>query len=391
MASHAGVLAGITVLDLTQVLAGPFCTMLLADHGANVIKIEPPSGDVTRGLGPFFADDVERRHGGYFHSVNRNKRSVVLDLKTARDQAIFRDLAAAADVVVENFRAGVMERLGLAWETLQARNPRLVYGALRGFGDPRTGASPYGDWPAFDIVAQAMSGFMSITGPGTPMKAGPGIGDILPGVMCAFGIVCAVRHAERSGRGQFLDVAMYDAMLALCERIVYQHSVLGEVPRPAGNDHPLVCPFSIYPAADGWIAIACALDAQWQELARIIGRRDLLEDPTLATNSERVRNAARLREAIAAWTATRGKQELAGVLGGRIPFGPVNDVADVFADPHVAARGMLASLALPDLAAQLKVAGVPIHFADTPGAVRGPGPALGEHTDAVLHEFGIAR
>jgi crotonobetainyl-CoA:carnitine CoA-transferase CaiB-like acyl-CoA transferase len=384
-------LAGLTVLDLTQVLAGPFCTMLLADHGANVIKIEPPSGDVTRGLGPYFAGDVERRNGGYFHSVNRNKRSAVLDLKTARDQAIFRELAAAADVVVENFRAGVMERLGLAWETLQARNPRLVYCALRGFGDPRTGASPYSDWPAFDIVAQAMSGFMSITGPGAPMKAGPGIGDILPGIMCAFGIVCAVRHSEHTGRGQFLDVAMYDAMLALCERIVYQHSVLGVVPGPEGNHHPLVCPFSIYPAADGWIAIACALDAQWQELARIIGRRDLLDDPALGTNPERVRAAARLREAIAAWTSTRSKQELSRVLGGRVPFGPVNDVADVFADPHVAARGMLAGLAIPGLEATLKVAGVPVHFADTPGAVRAPGPALGEHTDAVLREFGIAR
>ena len=190
-----GALEGIRVLDLTQVLAGPFCTMLLADHGADVIKIEAPQGDLTRSIGPFLADDTARRYSGYYQSVNRNKRGMVLDLKSERDRARFLAMVERVDVVAENFRVGVMDRLGLGYETLRARNPRLVYAAIRGFGDPRTGASPYAEWPAFDIVAQAMGGFLGITGPGVPMKAGPGIGDIVPGMLCAFGILAAVRHA----------------------------------------------------------------------------------------------------------------------------------------------------------------------------------------------------
>lgn len=384
-----GVLDGVKVIDLTQMLAGPYATMLLADHGADVVKIEPPGGDMSRALGPFFPEDRDRRQGGYFHSINRNKRSVVLDLKDAGDRDVFRALAAKADVVVENYRVGVMERLGLSWETLHAANPRLVYAALRGFGDPRTGESPYATWPAFDIVAQAMGGFMSITGPGTPMKAGPGIGDIIPGILCAFGIVAAVRHAERTGEGQFLDVAMYDTMLAVCERIVYQQSMAGVVPRAEGNDHPLACPFSIYPATDGWVAIACPLDAQWVLLARLIGRDDLAGDPRLSANLDRVRHVDEVREALSAWTSTRTKLEIAAVLGGQVPFGPVNDVTDVIADPHIAARDMLASVELPGVGRETLLAGTPLHFTATPGGVRAPGPELGAHTAEVLGEYGL--
>ena len=384
-----GVLDGVVVLDLTQVLAGPYCTMLLADHGADVIKIEPPGGDVARTLGLYFDNDRARRHGGYFHSVNRNKRSMVLDLKRPADSAVFRQLARQADVVVENYRVGVMERLGLSYESLRADNPRLVYAAVRGFGDPRTGHSPYAEWPAFDIVAQAMSGFMSITGPGTPMKAGPGVGDIVPGLMCAFGVVAAVRHAERTGVGQFLDVAMYDALLSICERLVHQHAVTGIVPRPTGNDHPLVSPFSIYPARDGWVAIACPLEAQWQQLATLIGRDDLGRDPGLQTNADRVRAGTVIRDAITAWTSVRRKREIAAQLGGRVPTGPVNDVTDIFADPHVAARAMIAEIDIAELGRTMQIAGVPVHFSATPGAVRSAGPDLGAHTAEVLRQFGV--
>jgi crotonobetainyl-CoA:carnitine CoA-transferase CaiB-like acyl-CoA transferase len=387
----SGVLEGVVVLDLTQVLAGPFCTMMLADHGADVIKIEPPEGDISRGLGPFYAHDAARQHGGYFHSVNRNKRSIVLDLKNDKDRTIFLDLAAKADVVVENFRTGVMDRLGFSYETLAARNPRLVYAAIRGFGDPRTGESPYASWPAFDIVAQAMSGFMSITGPGRPMKAGPGIGDIVPGIMLAFGIVAALRHAERSGQGQFLDVAMYDAMLSICERIVHQHSVTGLIPTSDGNHHPIVCPFSIFEASDGWVAIACTLESQWVELAHIMGRADLLEDPRLTTNPLRVQHVDIVAAAISQWASRLTRRQVAECLGGRVPFGPVNNVADIMADPHIAARGMIAEVELPELARTLSVAGVPVHFAATPGTVRQAGPKLGEHTGEVMTAFGIAR
>ena len=386
-----GVLDGMVVLDLTQVLAGPYCTMLLADHGADVIKIEPPGGDVSRGLGMYHASDTEKRHGGYFHSINRNKRSIVLDLKDPRDVETFRAMARKADVVVENYRVGVMERLGLSYESLRAENPRLVYAAVRGFGDPRTGRSPYAEWPAFDIIAQAMGGFMSITGPapGMHLKSGPGIGDIVPGIMCAFGVVAAVRLAERRGQGQFLDVAMYDAILAICERIVHQHSVSGMVPQAEGNEHPLVNPFSIYPVTDGWIAIGCPIEAQWRSLAKLIERDDLLADPTLQSNSDRVNQRERVRVAIEAWTSTRSKVEVAAVLGGHVPCGPVNDVTDIFSDPHIAAREMIAEVEIAEIGQRLQVAGVPVHFADTPGAVRMAGPGLDAHRAEILQQFGL--
>ncbi|MBI4693270.1 MAG: CoA transferase [Gammaproteobacteria bacterium] len=384
-----GALEGIRVLDLTQVLAGPFCTMLLADHGADVIKIEAPQGDLTRSIGPFLADDTARRYSGYYQSVNRNKRGIVLDLKTGRDRARFLAMVEGVDVVAENFRVGVMDRLGLGYETLCARNPRLVYAAIRGFGDPRTGASPYAEWPAFDIVAQAMGGFLGITGPGVPMKAGPGIGDLVPGMLCAFGILAAVRHAERTGEGQFLDVAMYDAMLALCERIVFQHAFTGVVPTPEGNDHPMACPYSVVEAADGWIAIACPQDPEWRALCAAMERPELAADPRYASNASRLAHAGEVMAIVRDWTVRHTKAELAVRLGGRVPYGPANDVAEIFADPHVAARGMLASLELPGCAPGAVVANTPIHFTATPGGVRTRAPTLGEHTAEVLREFGL--
>ncbi len=387
-----GALEGVVVLDLTQMLAGPFCTMLLADHGADVIKIEPPQGDISRAFGPFLPDDTAREHGGYFHSINRNKRSVVLDLKQADDRETLLELVREADVLVENFRAGVMERLGLSYESLAVLNPRLVYATIRGFGDQRSGASPHADWPAFDIVAQAMSGFMSMTGPrGTPMKSGPGIGDLVPGIMCAFGIVAAVRHAEKTGQGQFVDVAMYDAMLAICERSVYRWAFAGDVSQPEGNDHPLVNPFSIYQAADGWMAIGCPTQAQWLKLLEVIGQPELAEDPRFGSNEQRVAHADALRDIITSWTSTRTKRELAEKLGGQVPAGPVNDITDVVADPHIAARGMLPRIEIPGLGRQVAITGVPVHLSATPGGVRTAGPGLGQHNTEVFEQFGITR
>ena len=205
-----GILKGIRVLDLSRMLSGPYCTMMLADHGAEVIKIEAPGGDTSRGNGPFRDDDPGHDWAGYFVSLNRSKKSVMLDLKSPQGKAAFRTLVRSADVVVENFRPGVMERLDLAYESLAEINPRLVYAAIRGFGDPRSGASPYGLWPSYDVVAQAMGGLISITGPDarTPIKTGPGIGDIFAGMMMSFGILAALRAAEATGRGQFVDVAM---------------------------------------------------------------------------------------------------------------------------------------------------------------------------------------
>jgi crotonobetainyl-CoA:carnitine CoA-transferase CaiB-like acyl-CoA transferase len=386
----SGVLEGVVVLDLTQMLAGPYCTMMLADHGADVIKIEPPHGDMSRSLGPFCSADVNQTEGGYFHSINRNKRSIVLDLKNPHDIEVFLALVRKADVVVENFRHGVMDRLGLSYEVLAKENPALVYATIRGFGDQRGGESPLIEWPAFDIVAQAMSGFMSMTGPrNEPTKAGPGIGDLVPGLMCAFGIVAGVRHAERTGIGQFVDVAMYDAMLSICERMVYRYSFGDAVSTGEGNDHPMVNPFSIFACADGWMAIGCPLDAQWQELLRVMGREDLNDTAGFRTNTERVENASTMREVITTWTAGMTKQELIDQLAGRVPCGPVNDVVDIFNDPHVAAREMLPEVELPGLNQRARIAGVPVRFSATPGGVHSAGPALGIHTAEVFEQFGL--
>ena len=386
----AGPLADLTILDLTQGLAGPYCTMLLADLGARVVKVEPPGGDGTRRTGPFAPDDRLRAFGGYFQSVNRGKESVVLDLQKHEGREAFLRLVPRAQVLVENFRAGVMERLGLDYETLRAVNPRLVYAAIRGFGDPRTGKSPYADWPAYDVVAQAMGGIMSMTGPdpGTPVKVGPGVGDILPAIFLALGIVGAVRYAERTGRGQFLDVAMYDAVLAVCERIVYQYSYTGQVPRPEGNGHPLLCPFDLFPTRDGWVAIAAPRDHLWRKLCAIMGRPGLGEDPRFATNEERVRRAPEVRRIIAEWTSVRTKAEVVAALGGAVPCGPLNDARDILVDPHVAARGMVVWLEHPGCAGPKAVAGPPIKLTETPAAVRDRAPLLGEHTRRVLTEAG---
>ena len=388
--SAAGVLEGIVVVDLTQMLAGPYCTMLLADHGADVIKVEPPHGDMSRAMGPFLAEDLEQQQGGYFHSINRNKRSIVLDLKTEAGKNKLRGLVSSADVLVENFRHGVMERMGLAYESLREVNPALVYCAIRGFGDARTGESPYVDRPAFDIVAQAMGGFMSMTGPPElPTKAGAGIGDIVPGIMAAFGIVAGVRYAEINGKGQFLDVAMYDAMLAISERIVYRYSFTGDISHGEGNEHPLVCPFSVYASRDGWMAIGCPLDQQWNDLLTAMNMEHLKADSRFLDNRSRVANAQEVRKIITEWTSQYTKRELSEILGGKVPAGPVNDVVDIVEDSHVKKRNMLSPLELGGLVEQPYVAGVPVHFAETPGAVRSAGPRLGEHNEEVFREFGI--
>lgn len=389
-ATGFGALDGIRVIDLTQMLAGPFCTQLLADQGAEVIKIEPLEGDNTRTSGPFHADDRLRAFGGYYASVNRNKRSIAIDLKTEDGKKILLDLIASSDILVENYRAGVMDRLGLGYETLRAHNPRLVYGAIRGFGDPRTGASPYADWPAFDVVAQAMGGLMQITGPDrdTPIKVGPGVGDLMPAAMCAFGIVAAVVRAQKTGRGQFVDVSMVDSVLSLCERIVHQHAFQNVVPHPEGNRHPLIAPFGLFRAADGWVTIACHTDAWWALLCRLIGRGDLIDDPRTATSPARVAHRDLVYDEIGAFTATKTKAELLALLGGKVPFGPVYDVADIVADPHFKARDMVVALPHPGLDRQIAVAGIPIKMTETPGAVRRHAPLLGQDTDAILAELG---
>jgi crotonobetainyl-CoA:carnitine CoA-transferase CaiB-like acyl-CoA transferase len=380
-----GPLDGVKVVDLTHALAGPYTTMLLADLGADVLKVEAPEGDLSRRAGPFHAEDSTRAFGGYFQSVNRGKRSIVLDLKTAQDAAAFRQIAGEADVLVENFSAGVMERLGLSYESLRTDNPRLIYAAVRGFGDARSGTSPYQGWPAFDVVVQAMAGIMGITGTedGTPMKVGPGVGDIFPGALLALGITSALYEARSTGLGQFVDVAMYDAVLALCERIVYQHSYTGIVPKPEGNRHPVWSPYDVLPATDGWVTIAAPSDVRWRTLCELIGRPDLAADPSLATNMQRIARRQEIFELLASWTRTKSKDEVLAQLGGRVPVGAVRDAAEISADPHVAARGMIIELEQPGTDRTLGVAGQPMKFSRTPATPHTRAPLLDEHGPTV--------
>lgn len=388
----SGALEGLRVLDLTQMLAGPFCTMMLADQGADVIKIEPLEGDGTRHMGPFHPDDQLRAFGGYFQSVNRNKASLALDLKRPEGQEVFLALVDGAQVVVENYRAGVMERLGLAYQKLRQRNPRIVYASIRGFGDPQTGASPYGDWPAFDVVAQAMGGIMAITGADghTPTKIGPGVGDTIPAVMAAFGIMAAAWRAQRTGTGQYVDVAMVDAVLSVCERMLHQYTYGGRVSGPEGNRHPFLAPFGLLPAKDGLIALACHKDEFWVTLCRLIGREDLIADPRFDSRQQRAANQNAVYAEIGAYTVQHSRRELAAVLGGRVPFGPVYDVTDIVTDPHFRARDMVVHLDHPGLDQKLAIAGVPIRLSDTPGGIRRRAPLLGEHTDEVLRGLGFS-
>jgi crotonobetainyl-CoA:carnitine CoA-transferase CaiB-like acyl-CoA transferase len=386
-----GSLSDLRVIDLSQMLAGPFATMMLADHGVTVIKVEPPAGDITRSFGPYREGDREQLLGGYFQSLCRNKESVVLDLKSEAGRAAFRALVRNADAVVENFRAGVMDRLGLSFESLRAINPRLVYGTLRGFGDPRTGASSYREWPAFDVVAQAMGGIAAITGPDseTPTKVGPGIGDIIPGMFLAFGVLAAIHNARRTGRGQFVDVAMTDAILAICERAVVQNSVRGLVPGPEGNHHPYLCPFGFYPAKDGPVAIAATNDEFFAVLCHALGLPELLDDDQFATSALRGANRLALIPLIGAGTVRFTKAELGASLGGAIPFGPVMNIAEAVADQHFAVREMFVEVEQPGSSA-IRIAGTPVKMTETPGGVRRRSPLLGEHSALRLTEAGFS-
>ncbi len=385
-----GILKGVRVLDLSRMLSGPYCTMMLADHGAEVIKIEAPTGDTSRGNGPYREDDPEQDWAGYFISLNRSKKSVVLNLKTAEGKSGFRALAASANVVVENFRPGVMERLGLDYESLAKENPALVYGAIRGFGDPRSGESPYANWPSYDVVAQAMGGLMAITGPDaeTPTKVGPGIGDIFSGLMMSFGIIAALRQAEATGVGQFVDVAMYDAIISLCERSVYLHDFLGIAPTPDGNGHPFLAPFGLFPASDGNVALGIVDDAFWRALAGAMKLKSLVENPKFATRAARAENANELNAIVAQWTKDFTKVQLTDKLGGIVPFGPMNTAADIRSDPHVTKRRMLADVPHPNSDQKpWIVAANPLKFsaARTPAPVTPP--RLGEHTEQYLSEM----
>ena len=397
---RTGPLRDLTMIDCTIALAGPFGTALLADLGANVIKVEPPQGDGSRPQPPLPPDYANVGaeapagvdYGGYFASINRNKRSIVLNLKEPADREALLKLCEQADAVIENMRAGVMDRLGLGYEVIAARNPAIVYGAIRGFGDPRTGESPYAGWPAYDIVAQAMSGFAHITGPaeaGGGFPAGVSVGDIYPGTLMALGVVSAVLHAKQTGQGQFVDVAMYDAMVALTETVIANYGFEERALSARGRHHPNLMPFGIYPASDGMVALACPGPKHWERLCEAMARPDLVSDARCRNTFVRRRNQAFVEAQLSAWTSGRTKAEIMARLGGQIPCGPVNTAEDLFADPHLAARQMITRFQLPGDNPEVAITGTPIKFTATPAGFYRPPPRLDEHRMEVRAEFDL--
>ncbi|MFC1610964.1 CaiB/BaiF CoA transferase family protein [Myxococcota bacterium] len=374
-------LEDILVVDLTRVLAGPLCTMVLGDLGAEVIKIERPDrGDDARGFDPFVRDE-----SAYFMSLNRGKKSLTLDLKHPQGREILTKLAAQADVLVENFTPGVMSRLGLGYEDLHPHNPRLVYASCSGFG--QTG--PYRNRPAYDLIIQGMGGLMSITGfdAAHPTKVGTSIADILAGLFTCIGILTALHHRQASGRGQHVDVAMLDAVVASLEAAVARHSASGEVPTPIGNRHPSISPFATLKTADGFVNVACGNDELWRRLCTVLRLDQVRRDPRFSSNSSRVSNWSALEPLLQQATRQRPTDEwLTALQEAGVPAGPINDVAALFSDPQVAARQMLVDLVHPT-AGKLQMAGAPIKLSETPGEVSTAAPTLGADTDEVLQRI----
>ncbi len=380
----AGPLAGITVIDLTRALAGPYGTMLLGELGARIVKVEPPGGDPAREIGPHVAGQSV-----YFMSLNRGKESIVLDLKDAADRRIFEAMVRRADVLYENYRAGTMEKLGYGWDVLKGLNPRLVYAATSGFG--QTG--PYSHRPAYDMVVQAMGGIVSITGQpgGPPTRVGTSIGDIAAGLFTALGVASALQHRARTGEGMTVDVAMLDSQVALLENAVARYGATGIAPGPLGARHPSVAPFDAFRTADGHIVVAAGHGAMFARFAEAVGRPHWAADARFATLADRLANVDALKAEIESVLETAPTDRWHRLLeAAGIPCGPINAVPDLFENVHIAERNMIISIDDPD-AGTMRLAGQPIKmsaYADPTN--RTPMPRLNEHGDRLRAEFGEA-
>lgn len=373
-----GLLDGVRVLDFTRVLAGPYAAMVLADLGAQVIKVELPSaGDEARGFGPF-----QQGESAYFTSVNRGKKSLTLDLRTPRGQELARHLAGKCQVLIENFRPGSMARFGLGWEELHRLHPSLVYASISGFG--QTG--PYALRPAYDVVIQAMSGLASITGhPGMPpVRVGSSVADLSAALFGVIGILAALARARQTGEGQQVDIAMLDCQVALLENALARYFVTGEVPSPLGSRHPAITPFQFFETASGHVVVAAGNDPLWKKLCQALGLPGLAGDPRFATNALRTRHHDQLEAALAPALKKQDTAHWLRVLEeAGVPCGPINDIAQVAADPQVQARGMISRQQHPR-AGEVVVPASPLKFSDTPVELGTPAPLLGQHTEEVL-------
>ena len=383
-------LAGLKVVELARILAGPWAGQVLADLGADVVKVERPgAGDDTREWGPPYARDATGRdttEAAYYLAVNRNKRSVAIDLAQAEGQALVRRLAAQSDVVVENYKVGQLARYNLDYPSLRREKPDLVYCSVTGFG--QTG--PYAPRPGYDFIIQGIGGFMSVTGErddlpgGGPQKAGVAIADLFTGAHATIAILAALAHRDRTGEGQHLDIALLDVQVAMMANMASNYLCSGEAPKRWGNAHPNIVPYQVFQASDGWIIVATGNDGQWRRFVAAGGEAQLADDPRFATNPQRVRARDGLVPLLTVMVARQSKAEwIAALEAAGVPCGPINDLAEVFDDPQVRERGMRVDLPHP-VAGTVSVPGSALKMSATPPEYRRPPPLLGEHTRGVL-------
>ena len=375
-------LQGIRVLDLSRVLAGPYCTMVLGDLGADVIKVEPPEGDETRGWGPPFAEG----ESAYYLCVNRNKRGIVINLKTDEGKKILRDLALQSDVLVENFRVGTLEKFGLDFATLHELNPKLIYCSITGFG--QTGSMK--DKPGYDFMIQALGGLMSITGEpeGEPMKTGVAVVDLFAGQNAIIAILAALQARTLTGRGQHLDISLFDSQLGWLANVASNYLISGKLPKRHGNAHANIVPYQSFQASDGWFAIAVGNDRQFVRLCEMLDKSEIALDEKFATNSARVQNRDELIPLLRSIFITRTVNEwLADLEKAEIPCGPIQNFEQVFSMSTVKEREMLVKMDHPTIG-ELPLVGSPLKMSDTPVEYRLSPPLMGEHTEEVLRELG---
>jgi len=376
-------LHGIRVLDLSRVLAGPYCTMVLGDLGADVIKVESPDGDETRAWGPPFVGSAGGE-SAYYLCVNRNKRGIVVDFKTAEGRDIISRLIKQSDVLVENFRPGSLARFSLDFESAFALNPNLIYCSITGFG----GTGPWRDKPGYDFMIQAMGGLMSITGEpdGEPMKVGVAVADLFAGQNAVIAILAALQARTQTGKGQHLDISLFDSQLSMLANVASNYLVSGNLPKRYGNAHANIVPYQSFQASDGWFVIAVGNDKQFAKMCEVIGKWELVNDSRFVTNSARVQNRDELIPILNPVFLTKTVSEWLSLIGDEFPCGAINNLEQIFSMPQVDAREMLVHMEHTEVG-DLPVVGSPLKFSDTPVEYKLPPPRLGEHTEEVLKEL----
>ena len=377
-----GALKGLRVVDMTRVLAGPFCSMLLADMGAEVIKVEEPDkGDDARGYPPFL-----RGASAYFTNLNRNKRSIVLNLKREEAKEILLNLLKKSDVLLENFKPGTMDKLGFSYDRVRDVNPGIIYASISGFGQ----YGPYKDRPGYDIIGQAMGGLMSVSGwpDSPPTRTGTAMADIVAGLNACIGILASLRGRERTGLGERIDVSLVDSMVSAMETVIQIYLVEGRIPQRVGNRYEFIAPYNSFAAADGWVVIGVGGQEVWKRFCRVIGREDLTEDPDFSSNRSRVTNVERLDKIVTDWTSCRKVDEVVSLLmKASVPCSPILSVDQICRDPHIAeAREMIVEMDHP-MEGKIKVVSCPIKFGRMKPTIRFSAPMHGEHTCEVLQEI----